>query len=252
MLGNRQYQRSRIDFDRVVVILNELLSRKRPTKLSSSWISREAPECYRFIQKNVRAEIGGIDWDRVTHLLDATYQRRWMPMRRRKTSPPYANADEVDIILNRYRGKLYVFIASADFDDRRLRDTISIALVRVAQSGNLLAKQELMKLVGYTIDNWLENHLFLSRWHGYDRELRRKLEGCIRRYRYTGSFIRYVYRTLEYAARGLRPFHAFSLDEPLPDGKRRKIDLIGQDPIRHTTVEFIGRYARRGLCRPVS
>jgi hypothetical protein len=50
--------------------LNELLSRKRPATVSSSWILRHAPACYRFIWKFIRSETGGIDWDRVTHALD--------------------------------------------------------------------------------------------------------------------------------------------------------------------------------------
>jgi hypothetical protein len=76
-----------------------------------------------------------------------------------------------------------------------------------------------MELVGYTIEYWIEHHAFLSRWRGYKKDLRRQVEGCIRRYRYTGSFIRYLYKTLEYAARGVRPLIAYSLDEPLPGGK---------------------------------
>ena len=69
--------------------------------------------------------------------------------------------------MNRYRDKLYVFISAGDSADRRIRDVISIALVRVAQTGNTLATKELTRLVGYTVDDWLENHPFLSRWRGY-------------------------------------------------------------------------------------
>jgi hypothetical protein len=83
-----------------------------------------------------------------------------------------------------------------------------------------------MELIGHTIESWIEHHAFLSRWRGYKEELRRQVEGCIRRYRYTGSFIRYLYKTLEYAARGVRPLIAYSLDEPLPGGKGCRIDLI--------------------------
>jgi hypothetical protein len=204
--------RAGMNLDRVVFTLNELLSRRRPITLNSSWIQRHAPACYRFIRKWIRNEVGAIDWDQVTHLLDSAYQRRWNPGRRKRHGT-YAHAEEVDLILNRYRDKLYVFIAATDGSDRHIRDVISIALVRVAQTGNTLARQELMRLVGYTIDDWLENHPFLSRWRGYKEELREKLDGCIRRYRYTGSFIRYLYKTLEYAARGIRPSIAFSPDE---------------------------------------
>ncbi len=113
-----------------------------------------------------------------------------------------------------------------DARGRRTLDTISITLVRVAQKGNVLAQQELMDLIGHTIESWIEHRPFLSRWRGYEEELRFQVEGCIRRYRYTGSFIRYLYKTLEYAARGVRPLIAYSLDEPLPSGQGRRIDLI--------------------------
>ncbi|MBI4480214.1 MAG: hypothetical protein HY651_09350 [Acidobacteria bacterium] len=128
--------------------------------------------------------------------------------------------------MQRYQDKLYVFVVSADVEDRRLRDIISIALVRMAQNGNLAAKRELAELISFTVHEWIEHHPFLTRWLDYGDELREQLEGCIRRYRYTGSFIRYVFRTLQYAARGLRPRRAYSLDEPLPSGNGRRGDLI--------------------------
>ncbi len=200
------------NLDRVVVTLNELLSKQEPSKLNSSWIQRHAPACYRFIRKWIRNEVGAIDWDQVTRLLNSRYQRRWDPGRRRRPSA-YSHVQEVNLILNRYRDKLYVFITAADDSDEQIRDAISIALVRLAQAGNTLAGQELTRLIGYTIDHWLEDHSFLSRWRGYEEELRKRLDHCIRRYRYTGSFIRYLRKTLEYAARGIRPSLALLSDD---------------------------------------
>lgn len=53
----------------------------------------------------------------------------------------------------------------------------------------------------------------------------------VRRYRYTGSFFKYVYRTLQYAGRGIQPFYAYSLDEPVAiDADKRKIENVVQDP----------------------
>ena len=93
-----------------------------------------------------------------------------------------------------------------------LRDVIGISFVRLAQHGNLLARQELMGLIKYTIDDWIERYYFLSRWRGYEDEIQKQLEACIRRYRYTGSFVNYVFRTLECAGRGIRPARVYSLD----------------------------------------
>lgn len=80
----------------------------------------------------------------------------------------------------------------------------------IAQRGNLLAKEEVVQLVRFTIDEWLDRYHYLSRWKGYSDELRVQVEGCIHRYRYTGSFFNYLFRTLEYAGRGIRPLHIYS------------------------------------------
>jgi hypothetical protein len=177
-----------MDFQDAVMALNRLLLRERPETFNSSWILKHAPGCYRFIRKEIRAEVGGIDWDRVTHCLKGEYQRRWTPRPQRR-SQPYRSKAEIDLILNKYRDKLYVFIAPADDVDRRLRDTIAIPLVRVAQASNLVARAEVSTLVLYTIEEWLDRYGHLSRWKGHDDEIRDQLDGCIRRYRYTGSFL---------------------------------------------------------------
>ena len=118
-----------LDLDRIVSTLNQLLARRQPATVNSSWIRHHAPACYRFIRKGIRTETGDIDWDRVTSVLDPAYQRRWKPRRRRKFAS-YANVDEVNLVLKPYRDKLYVFVAAPEASDRRTRDRISITLVR--------------------------------------------------------------------------------------------------------------------------
>jgi hypothetical protein len=223
------------DFEKVVQTLNELLSKEHPETFNSSWIQRRAPKCYRFIQKSVRTAFGPIDWDRVTGALERRFQRRWAPGRTRRSCVPYRNQSEVQRVLEQYRAQLYVFLAPSDRTDRRTRDIISVTLVRLAQYGNLSAKQEIMKLISYTIDDWIDRYPFLSRWRVYDAEIRRHLEGCIRRYRYTGSFLHYVFRTLECAGRGIRPLQAYSLDAPISDGSMCRINIF--DPEMHVRVD---------------
>jgi hypothetical protein len=220
-----------MDFKDFTMRLNALVSRKRPEVLTSSWIFKNAPECYRFIRKNIRTDWNSIDWDQVTSVLDWKYQRRWMRKRSPKRLRPYENRNEVDAILNRYRYKLYVFVVPADRADRHLRDIISIRLVRLAQRGNVAAKQEIMGLVRDAVEEWLDRPGYMSRWRGYDEKIQNTIEGCIRRYRYTGSFFRYVYRTFQYAGRGIQPIYAYSLDEPVAiDADKRKIETVVQDP----------------------
>lgn len=217
-----------MDFDSAVKTINKLLVKKKPDTFNSSWIREYAPRVYRFFQKNIRREIGGIDWDRITRALDRKFCRRWIASRRNGTKP-YRNKSEVKIILRKYNGKLYAFLTPEEKDDKSIRDIISIALVRIAQKGNVTAKQEIIKLVRFTIDEWIEHCPKISRWKGYEYLIQKRIEGCIRCYRYSGSFIGYLFKTLEYAGRGLRPIIAYSLDDPLYSGQKKRIDTIAQN-----------------------
>jgi hypothetical protein len=224
-----------MDFDAAIQSINELLSTEHPETFSSSWISKRSPRCYRFIWKNVRTDSGDIDWDRITRALEWKFQRSWLPRRSVQSGVPYRNSKEMKAILEKYRTKLYVFVSPQDRSDRHTRDIISIALVRLAQRGNETARQELIKLLAFTIDDWIDHYWFLSRWRGHEAEIRTQVERCIRRYRYSGSFLRYLFRTLQYAGRGIRPLVAYSLDEPAFDGSVNRIDAIGRNATRSNT-----------------
>jgi hypothetical protein len=203
-----------MDFDHAVKTMNELLIEKRPDAFNSSWIRNHAPHAYRFIQRNVRVADGGIDWDRITRSLDRRFQKKWRPSYRNRVKQ-YRKKGEVSIILQKYQSKLYVFISPAGKNDEHMRDIISIALVRIAQKGNVLAKEEITKLVRFTIDEWIESRPTISSWEGYESLILPRIEACIRCYRYSGTFIGYLFKTLEYAGRGLRPVTEYSLDDSL-------------------------------------
>lgn len=192
------------DWDKIITTLNDILCRKKPDTFNSSWIMKYAPACHRFIRRYIRTEIGAIDWDRVTSALHPKFQRLWTP-RIKRSCRIRRNRREVELILNKYRAKLYVFLAPIDAADVRIRDNIATSLVRTAQAGNLLAKNEVSTLVWYTIEGWLEKYPVMSRWKNREHEVRKQVEGCIRRYRYSGSFLRYVFWTLHCAARGIPP-----------------------------------------------
>src|ERR1700723_2814313 len=214
---------------RAATMLNRLLARGCPKAFSSAWILKRAPAGYSFIRKYIRSEVGGIDWDKVTYALEPKYQRLWTPRQQRKPKP-YRGRREIKVSLDNYTDKLYVFVAPADRTDLRTRDKIAVVLLRLAQKGNLLARAELVELLRYTISGWLENYWYIARWRGHEDEIREHLERCIRRYRYSGSFLRYFFRTLEYAGRGIRSLCACSLDEPVAsDAHKRKIDNVIYD-----------------------
>ena len=192
-----------MDFYYAVKIINRLLKEKRPDTFNSSWIRNHSPRVYQFIQRSVRSDFGGIDWDRVTRAIDRKYQRKWKPSCRSRNKS-YRKKAEVEIVLQKYHDKLYAFIAPADKSDEHMRDIISIALVRIAQKGNIIAREEIIKLVWLTISDWIERDPALSPWEGYESLIQNRIECCIRCYRYSGTFIGYLFKTLEYAGRGLK------------------------------------------------
>ncbi len=201
-----------MNFESAVNTMNNLLAKNQPQSFNRAWVRINAPCVYRFVQREIRVESGGIDWDRMTRALHPRYQRQWTGFFRKKAKP-YRDQAEVDTVLQQYGNKLYTFISSQGKEDEHIRDIISIVLVRIAQKGNISAKQEIIKLLSSTVDNWIERNPKLSGWRGYDQLIQTRLDCCIRRYRYSGSFMRYVFKTFEYAARGLKPLIAYSLDD---------------------------------------
>jgi hypothetical protein len=231
-----------MDFDYAIEILNKLLRARRPDSFNSSWIYINAPAVYRFIRKYVRTETGGIDWDRITRALDREFQKRWMAPHRKRTKP-YFNKEEVSSVLQKYHDKLYTFLALADKNDKYIRDVISISMVRIAQRGNVRALQEISGLLRFTIDDWIERNPKIARWRGYDHLIRKCIGNCIRCYRYSGTFIGYLFRTFQYAGRGLRPLYAYSLDDSIYSGEKTRSDTIGENA-ETGEIMFFGR--RRG------
>lgn len=215
-----------MDLNTAINKLNAALDEKKPYQFSSSWIYRNNPAVYRCILKNMRTELGTIDWDGVTRKVDKQFQERWFPQKAPKVEK-YCDPQEVHEALKLYWNKRYVFIQALTDEDKELCNTISIILVRLSQNGNMYAQEELIELLQYTIEEWVDRFPRFWRWKFYTSEIKERCKDCIRRYRYTGSFIGYLYKTLEYSAMALpRPQE---LDATILDGGRRRIDSVTQD-----------------------
>jgi len=73
------------------------------------------------------------------------------------------------------------------------------------------------------LNEWIVKCTKLSRWSGHDEKIKDQLEGCIRLYRDTGSFLRFVYKTLESAGRRIRQIvDELSLPSISPTDSARK------------------------------
>lgn len=206
--------------------LGNKLSKEDPTNFNASWIVQHTPHVYRHIYKKYRLDTGGIDWDTVTSNLDRKYQKRWTRYRY-KQARAYEKQSEVDLILNRYQDKLYTFIAQATDNDKMIQDRMIIRLVRLSQRGNVLAQNELIKWIQYVTDDWLDKYPQMYRWKGYEDEVPERVKACIRCYKYTGSFLGYLFKTLEYSARGKPPM--VSLDDKILDGSKTRVEYAKLD-----------------------
>lgn len=223
-----------MNFGVCIKTLKHVLHEKNPQEFSSSWILQHAPSVYRYVSKNIRTEFGSIDWDRITVALPRRYQKRWVRYRRKRRRE-YENESELEKVIGKYRDQLYIFISTSSDAEKNLRHRLTIAIARIAQKGNVLATQKLIELLRYTVDEWLDRYYILRRWKGAETEIENAIKGCILRYRYTGTFFGYLFKTLEYSANRLKPF--YSLDDYLPGTDMRLSEVVGQDADSGEIVE---------------
>jgi hypothetical protein len=219
-----------MNYEQAIKNIDRSISKRQPSTFNPAWIRNCVRKSYDFISENIKTESGDVDWDQVVRCLSHDYQKLWFKeSKRRKKIQEYKNKVEVEAILEKYKDKLYTFLSQADKDDKRTCDEISIRLVRTAQKGNLLAKQKAIYYIKILVDHWIDTRN-LQNWRGYNDLMEQNIDRCIRRYRYSGSFLVYLHRTLEYSGRGLRPLEVFSLDEYSTITERRKSDNVVYDP----------------------
>ncbi len=207
--------------------LNELLKKKKPKTFNPGWIKKYSPNLYKALWKNFQSGTEEIDWDLVTAKLDPSFQKRWKLGENKIAVLSYENKEELNTILTKYQNKLYTLMAPLDKEDRQIQDQIMIRLVRCAQKGNLLAKDHVVDCMTYIIYEWIESSHYMIRWKGYTNEIGNKIQDCIRNYRYSGSFMNYIFRCFQYSARGLKP--SFSLDIPFRNSTKSRIDYVVQE-----------------------
>jgi hypothetical protein len=220
-----------MNFNKVVRNIDRSLIKKQPASVHPNWIKYRCKVSYKYIVDNIKDEFNQTDWDLVISQLQRYNQRLWLKKKKRKRRLVifYEDKDELDVILNKYKEKLYTFISRESKDDKIICDWISIKLVRLSQKGNILARDKIAMLLRYLVDYWVEFDRSFFNWKGYNDLIDNHISACIRRFRYAGSFIGYLYRTLEYSGRGLRPLEKFSLDDCTFITNKRIIDKVSID-----------------------
>jgi len=234
-----------INFNQAIKNLNRSLSKKKPLAFNHSWVKNNVRKSYNFIVENIQTESGETDWDDVVCRLDHQNQKLWLKGKKNKKKIyQYEDLTEVEAILTKYQKKLYTFLVQKNKEDKQTCNLISIRLVRTAQKGNLLAKQKAMIFIKHLVDQWIDGRYF-KHWRGYDDLIEKNIERCIRRYRYSGSFIVYLYRTLEYSGRALRSLEAFSLDDYIPETAKRRSENLVYDSLTGETRLYSSKKHKR-------
>jgi len=215
-----------MNLERAIKNINRSIDRGRPVSIDQNWIRHRCKISYKFITENIKDEFEQPDWDFITVQLQRYNQALWLKnnKRKKKIVIPYKDKEELDVILNKYKEKLYTFISRENKEDKIICDRISIKLVRLSQEGNLLANDKIVILLRYLVDYWVEFDKSFFNWKGYGDLINYHINACVRRFRYAGSFIGYLYRTFEYSGRGLTPLEKFSLDNYILDSKKRVVD----------------------------
>jgi hypothetical protein len=219
---------TKYDFCKATETLNAILKQERPKSFDPLWIEQQDEGLYKYMSKNIRTETGAVDWDAVTITLERRFQKRWYWYNKRKAiaALPYENKEELDFILAKYQSKSYTVFVQENENDRKVRDKILISLVRVSQKGNVLAQQKLIEWLTLIVTEWIEYLPPIAKWKGYPDGIIENIQQCIRCYRYTGTFIGYLYKTFLYSARGLRS--TCSLNDPIGKGNKTRIDFVIQ------------------------
>ena len=81
----------------------------------------------------------------------------------------------------------------------------------------------------FIVEEWIEYRWQIRKWKGYTDDVEDKIKTCIRCYKYTGTFLGYLFKTLEYSGRGIQPLFKYSLDDTVFNGGETRINYLIHD-----------------------
>ena len=213
------------DFSTAIQKLNQCLKQKKPKIFNPFWMKVNAGNLYEYFSAFVQLPSGAIDWDFITVHLDKSFQKKWNPSF--EYSDSYNCQKELNEILVGYQKEMHVLYVPQNNEEKIMQDRIIIQLVRLAQRGNSLAKEKVLDCASFVIYEWMENSKCMKRWKNYSDEIPSRVESCIKNYRYSGSFMKYLYMTFYYSSRGLRT--TVSLDQTVGRQNKKRMDYIAYE-----------------------
>lgn len=193
--------------EKVSMKIARLVEKHKPTTINEKWIRKHSKKSIEFIRKN------NLDWDTVTKYFDRSLQRKWNRKVKIKNHTEYFNEFEVETLLKSHKKFLYTFIIYRNLEEFNHCDRMCILLTRLAQNGNICAREKLQNSLEEIIYKWIETDPAISRWREHENSISIVLSRCVRKYRYSGSFLGYFKRSLQLQALAFPRLEGISLNK---------------------------------------
>ena len=197
------------DFSRAMKYLKKIIKDKNPEAITSGFIGREDPNLLLYFRNNLKGGNDEINWGVVSENLGYDLRKKChFPKRIENYTPKneYFNESEVNEIINSFRNKLYSIFETINKDDYEYRNKIYLAFIKLAQKGNVLAKEKLSDYLEILVTQWVENDEKLKTFIGHSDRLRERIEKCIYFYNTEESeatFLTYLHTSLSLEAKGI-------------------------------------------------
>ncbi len=196
-------------FNQAMIDLKEIIKQKNPKIITSGFIGRENSKLLSYFTKNIKDDNGEVDWRIVINRLDAESKkicRFPKKLEQYKPTNEYINEEEVDLIINNHKDKLYTFFEILNPEDFQHRDKICLDFLRLVQKGNVLAKEKILDYLEILVTQWVENEEKLKIFIAHGDLLRERIQKCIYYYNSEdgSSFFKYLHTSLMLEGKGLQ------------------------------------------------
>ncbi len=228
--GNRKHTIESITED----LLN-LLEKEKPKRWSPTYIAKTDRHIFRFVERHLVDKKGSLQWDKLVSRLPPEYQKTWTRKQYLDDldlAEEYSDKEEVAEVMQKNRASLYLFYEATGKDEEGALNEVCSDFVYLIRKGNKEATAMFMLYLQPTISKWLESKALSVSLAQDPEEVKRCTERCFYLWKKDRSFLGYLFRSLQLAARGMKTYQEISLDEDRPGETRNRHETIsgGYEP----------------------
>ena len=191
---------SKRNFQTAIEELNQMLRRDQPKIVKSGYI-RKNLGLYLFFIRYFNKQDKSFDLMEIQQFIDEPFKSRLRAVKTIDKYLPnefYEDNSEMDMMLEPYAGKLYVLEIASGGKDKEIRNSICEALAKLAQKGNVNAKNKLADVAYHQVQEWTMEPQLEQFQYRID-DVMNIVERCIYYYdpKISKSFLNYLLSTLE-------------------------------------------------------